>query len=61
MQNDVMVSYDDLRDSHRRLVNALREAREEEARLNEQIHFLKIALAEHQIGVFPCSLDVADA
>ena len=61
MQNDVTVSYDDLRDSHRRLVNALREAREEEARLNEQIHFLKIALAEQQIGVFPCSPDVADA
>jgi hypothetical protein len=61
MQNDVTVSYDDLRDSHRRLVSALREARETEARLNEQIHFLKIALAEQQIGVFPCSPDVADA
>lgn len=61
MQNDVMVSYDDLRDSHRRLVNALREAREREKSLNEQIHFLQIALAEQQIGVFSCSPDVADA
>jgi len=58
---DVTVSYNDLRDSHRRLVSALREARETEARLNEQIHFLKIALAEQQIGVFPCSPAVADA
>ncbi len=61
MQNDVTVSYDDLRDSHRRLVNALRKAREEEARLNEQIHFLKIALAEAHLNVFPCPPDVADA
>ncbi len=61
MQTDVTVSYNDLRDSHRRLVNALREAQEREKSLSEQVHFLKIALAEMQIGVFPCPPDVADA
>lgn len=61
MQTDVTVSYNDLRDSHRRLVNALREAKERESLLNERINFLTLTLAEHEIGVFPCLLDVADA
>jgi len=61
MQTDVTVSYNDLRDSHRRLANALREAKEREALLNERIHFLTLTLGEQQIGVFPCSPDMADA
>ena len=61
MQTDVTVSYNDLRDSHRRLVNALREAKERESLLNERIHFLTLTLGEQQIGVFPCSPDMADA
>jgi signal transduction histidine kinase len=68
METEKTVSYNDLRDSHRRLVNALREAKEREALLNERIHFLTerihfltVTLGEQQIGVFPCSPDMADA
>jgi len=61
METEKTVSYNDLRDSHRRLANALREAKEREALLNERIHFLTLTLGEQQIGVFPCSPDMADA
>jgi hypothetical protein len=61
MQTDVTVSYNELRDSHRRLASALREAKEREALLCERINFLTVTLGEQQIGVFPCSPDMADA
>ena len=37
MENEITVSYNVLRDSHRRLVNALREAKDREALLCERI------------------------
>lgn len=61
MQTDVTVSYNDLRESHRRLANALREAKEREEKLMSRIHFLTLTLGEAQIGVFPCSPEMADA
>ena len=61
METEKTVSYNDLRDSHRRLASALREAKERESLLNERIRFLTLTLGEQQIGVFPCSPDMADA
>ena len=60
MENEITVSYSVLRDSHRRLVHALREAKERESLLNERIHFLTVTLGEQQIGVFPGSPDMSE-
>ena len=60
MENEITVSYSVLRDSHRRLVNALREAKERESLLNERIHFLTVTLGEQQIGVWSGSTDMAE-